>query len=90
MKLGPKDLIVMVNNIHDDGPVGHLIREERLPRKFANLDLTYEAIDHVSIDSESCNLTQEEQSSYNEASKESVWRQAMEEELDSCFRRMKH
>ena len=43
----------------------------------------YEAIDQVSIDPESCYLTQEEPSSYNEASKESVWRQAMEEGLDS-------
>ena len=39
--------------------------------------------DQVSIDPKSCYLTQEEPSLYNEASKESVWGQAMQEELDS-------
>ena len=72
-----------LNDIPDNGQGGHLIREERSPRKFADLDRIYEATEHVSIDPESCYLTQEEPSSYNEASKESFWRQAMEEELDS-------
>ena len=72
-----------LNDIPDNGQGGHLIREEKLPRKFADLDRIYEVIDQVSIDPESCYLTQEGPSSYNEASKESVWRQAMEEELDS-------
>ena len=72
-----------LNDISDNGPGGHLIREERSPRKFADLDRIYEAIEQVSIDPESCYLTQEEPSSCNEASKESVWRQAMEEELES-------
>ena len=72
-----------LNDIPDNGQGGHLIRKERSPRKFAYFDRIYEAIEQVSIDPESCYLTQEEASSYNEASKESVWRQAMEEELDS-------
>ena len=72
-----------LNDILNNGQGGHLISEERSLRKFENLDRIYEATDKVSIDPESCYLTQEEPSSYNEASKESVWRQAMEEELDS-------
>ena len=72
-----------LNDIPDNAQGGHLIREERLPRKFVDLDRIYEVIDQVSIDPESCYLTQEEPSSYNEASKEIVWREAMEEELDS-------
>ena len=72
-----------LNDIPDNGQDGHLVREERSSRKFTDLDRIYEATDQVSIDPESCYLTQEEPSSYNEASKESVWRQAMEEELDS-------
>ena len=40
----------------------------------------------VSIDPESCYLTQEVPSSYHEASKESVWRHAKQEELDSIKR----
>ena len=51
---------------------------ERPPRKFADLDGIYEATDHVTIDPQSCYLTQEELSLYNEASKESVWRQDMD------------
>ena len=72
-----------LNDIPDNGQGGHLIREERSPRKFVDLDQIYEAIDEVSIDPKSCHLTQEDPISYNKASKESVWRQAMEEELDS-------
>ena len=72
-----------LNGIPDNGQGGHQIREESSPRKFANFDRIYEATKQVSIDPESCYLTQEEPSSYNEASKENVWRQAMEEELDS-------
>ena len=72
-----------LNDIPDYGQDGHLVREERSSRKFTDLDRIYEVTDQVSIDPESCYLTQEEPSSYNEASKESVRRQAMEEELDS-------
>ena len=75
--------MISLNDIFDSGQGGHLIREERSPRKFADHDQIYEAIDQVSIDPESCYLTQEEPSSYNEAFKDSVWREAMEEELDS-------
>ena len=58
-----------LNDIPDNGQDGHLIREERSPRKFTDLDRIYEATEQVSIDPESCYLTQEEPSSYNEASK---------------------
>ena len=53
-----------------------------MPRKFVDLDHIYEITCQVSIDLESCYLTQEKLSSYDEVSKESVWRKAMEEELD--------
>ena len=72
-----------LNDIPDNGQDGHLIREERSLRKFADLDRIYVATDQVSIDLESCYLTQEEPSSYNKPSKESVGIQAMEEELNS-------
>ena len=60
-----------LNDILKNGQGGHLIREERSPRKFTKLDRIYEAKDQVSIDPESCYFTQEEPNSYKEASKES-------------------
>ena len=38
------------NDILDNGQDGHLIREERSPRKFSNLDRIYQATDQVSIE----------------------------------------
>ena len=72
-----------LNKIPDNGQGCHLIREERSPRKFADLDRIYEVTYQVSLDPESYYLTQEEPSSYNEASIGSFWIQAMEKEFDS-------
>lgn len=39
-----------LNDIPDNGLGGHLIREERSPRKFTDFDRIDEAIDQVGID----------------------------------------
>ena len=61
-------------------------RRERSSTNFVGLDYFYETTKQVSIDLESCYLTQVEPSSYHEASNKSVWRHTIEEDLDSIER----